>query len=282
MSDSFETSLPPVAVQAAVPFTEGVEDVGAGREQGRALGAASCFGLGRAREGEVSRCWRRSLRGERLSFRARGASPPPSPTEKKPRRLSGAFAQLFVTLLSLRVRGGGEHRGVFVCFLFSESSPSRQLNKVEVDCEAAEQLASPQVQKKEPRQLSSRGPSRPSDTTGTKAMRHLLRLYSKLRIKNGRKGEREGGGGGLLGNASASARRNCLPYSRSRGSLFLSFTHASSLSLSLSYLSGDQRDERRAAEEKGHGEAARHGVFEGFGKEEEDWSKTSFSVAERK
>ena len=111
-------------------------------------------------------------------------------------------------------------------------------------------------------------------------MRHLLRLSSKLRIKNGRKGEREGGGGVLLRNASASARRNCLPYSRSRGSLFLSFTHASSLSLS--YLSGDQRDERRAAEEKGHGEAARHGVFEGFGKEEEDWSKTSFSVAERK
>ena len=66
----------------------------------------------------------------------------------------------------------------------------------------------------------------------------------------------------------------------------LSFFHSLmlllSLSLSLSYLSGDQRDERRAAEEKGHGEAARHGVFEGFGKEEEDWSKTSFSVAERK
>ena len=62
----------------------------------------------------------------------------------------------------------------------------------------------------------------------------------------------------------------------------LSFFHSLMLLLSLSYLSGDQRDERRAAEEKGHGEAARHGVFEGFGKEEEDWSKTSFSVAERK
>ena len=245
MSDSFETSLPPVAVQAAVPFTEGVEDVGAGREQGRALGAASCFGLGRAREGEVSRCWRRSLRGERLSFRARGASPPPSPTEKKPRRLSGAFAQLFVTLLSLRVRGGGEHRGVFVCFLFSESSPSRQLNKVEVDCEAAEQLASPQVQKKEPRQLSSRGPSRPSDTTGTKAMRHLLRLYSKLRIKNGRKGEREGGGGSSC-EMRARRRGETASLILVRGAL--SFFHSLMLLLSLSLsLLPERRPARRAS-----------------------------------
>lgn len=42
MSDSFETSLPPVAVQASVvAFTAGVVAVGAGREQGRALGAAA-------------------------------------------------------------------------------------------------------------------------------------------------------------------------------------------------------------------------------------------------
>ena len=114
-------------------------------------------------------------------------------------------------------------------------------------------------------------------------MRHLLRLYSKLRIKNGRKGEREGGGGGPLAKCERVGAAK-LPPLFSFAGLSLSFIHSCffSLSLSLSYLSGDQRDERRAAEEKGHGEAARHGVFEGFGKEEEDWSKTSFSVAERK
>ena len=114
-------------------------------------------------------------------------------------------------------------------------------------------------------------------------MRHLLRLYSKLRIKNGRKGEREGGGGS---SCEMRARRRgetaSLILVRGALSFFHSLMLLLSLSLSLSYLSGDQRDERRAAEEKGHGEAARHGVFEGFGKEEEDWSKTSFSVAERK
>ena len=112
-------------------------------------------------------------------------------------------------------------------------------------------------------------------------MRHLLRLSSKLRIKNGREGEREGGGGGPLAKWVRGGAAK-LPPLFSFAGLSLSFIHSCFFSLSLSYLSGDQRDERRAAEEKGHGEAARHGVFEGFGKEEEDWSKTSFSVAERK
>lgn len=43
MSFNLEISLPPVAVQASVPLTAGVEAFGAGREQGRALGADSCF-----------------------------------------------------------------------------------------------------------------------------------------------------------------------------------------------------------------------------------------------
>ena len=63
-------------------------------------------------------------------------------------------------------------------------------------------------------------------------MRHLLRLYSKLRIKNGRKGEREGGGGPLAKCERVGAAK--LPPLFSFAGLSLSFIHSCFFSLSLS------------------------------------------------